>query len=128
MKAGLTVGTNREEHFTVTKQFSVQIGKVSVLSTPSLVELMERTSRLILDQFLTGDEASVGASIEVRHLAPTPTGAEVKVTSRVTAISGRRVDFSISAYDALEKIGEGSHQRVVVDLSQFQKRANEKHR
>jgi len=126
MKAGLIAGLSREEHFVATKELSVEIGKATVLSTPSLVRLMERTSRLILDQFLTENEASVGASIQMKHLAPTPIGAEVRVVSRVAAVSGRRVDFSIEAYDSLEKIGEATHQRFVVELKKFQSRVDEK--
>jgi predicted thioesterase len=120
MKTELTIGAKREEHFTVTKEFSVQIGKASVLSTPSLVWFMERTSRLILDPYLTDGEVSVGANVKVVHLAPTPTGSEVRVVSHVALVSGRRIDFSIEAYDAFEKIGEATHQRVVVTLSKFE--------
>lgn len=126
MKAGLIAGLSHEERFATTKELSAEIGKATVLSTPSLVRLMERTSRLILDQFLMENEASVGASIQVKHLAPTPIGAEVRVVSRVVAVSGRRVDFSIEAYDSLEKIGEATHQRFVVELNKFQSRVDEK--
>lgn len=126
MKTSLVVGAKREKKFNVTKQLSVQIGKASVLSTPSLVLLMERTSRQLLDTCLTADEASVGARIDVRHLAPTPTGSTVRVVSQVRSISGRQVEFMVEAYDAFEKIGEATHQRVVVTLSKFKNRVHEK--
>jgi predicted thioesterase len=126
MKTDLGVGAKREEKFTVTKELSVRVGKVSVLSTPSLVLLMERTSRLLLDPCLIADEASVGARIDVRHLAPTPTGSEVRVVSHVLSISGRQIDFMVEAYDAFEKIGEAAHKRVVVTLGKFKDRVEEK--
>jgi predicted thioesterase len=126
MKTGLTIGAKREEHFNVTKELSVQIGKASVLSTPSLVWFMERTSRLILEPYLMDGEASVGANIKVVHLAPAPTSSEVRVVSHVVSVAGRRIDFSIEAYDAFEKIGEATHQRVVVTVSKFETHMEEK--
>ena len=126
MRTGLVVEAKREEKFTVTKELSVRVGKVSVLSTPSLVLLMERTSRRLLDPCLTAGEASVGARIDVRHLAPTPTGSEVRVVSHVLSISDHQIDFMVEAYDAFEKIGEATHQRVVVTLSKFKDRVEKK--
>ena len=126
MKTEIPTGAKREEHFNVTKELSVQIGKASVLSTPSLVWFMERTSRLLLEAYLMDGEASVGANIKIVHLAPAPTGSEVRVVSHVAAVAGRRIDFSIEAYDALEKIGEATHQRVVIMLSKFESHVEEK--
>ena len=126
MKADLAIGAKRQERFTVTKELSVQIGKASVLSTPSLVLFMERASRQLLRPYLTDGEASVGANIKIVHLAPAPTGSEVRVVSHVAAVAGRRIDFSIEAYDAFEKIGEATHQRVVVMLSKFESHVEEK--
>jgi len=126
MKTEIPTGAKREERFNVTKELSVQIGKASVLSTPSLVWFMERTSRLLLEAYLMDGEASVGANIKIVHLAPAPTGSEVRVGSHVAAVVGRRIDFSIEAYDAFEKIGEATHQRVVVMLSKFESHVEEK--
>jgi predicted thioesterase len=126
MKSGLRPGASREEHYGVTKELSIQVGNVAVLSTPSLVNLMELTSRLLLAPFLQDDEQSVGSSISVKHLAPTPVGGDLRVVSRVTAISGRRVDFEVEAYDQVEKVAEAAHQRYVAELSKFQERVDRK--
>ena len=126
MRSGLTIGASREEHYKVTKELSIQVGGVAVLSTPSLVNLIEHTSRLLLAPYLQEDEQSVGSSINVKHIAPTPVGGDLRVVSRVTGISGRRVDFTVEAYDQAEKVGEAAHQRYVVELSKFQQRVEQK--
>lgn len=93
----------------------------NVLSTPSMISEMEETCRLLLkDQLLIeSDLDSVGTLVNVRHLAATPVGAIVVFKAKVTSIDGRRVLFDVEASDNLEKIGEGQHERVIINVSHF---------
>ena len=94
-------------------------GGVPAFGTPALVALMERAAVNALRRHLKDDEESVGASISVRHLAPTPVGKRVRAEATVAAVEGRRISFSVVAYDSSGKVGEGTHERVVVDREQF---------
>ena len=93
----------------------------NVLSTPSMISEMEETCRLLLkDQLLIeSDLDSVGTLVNVRHLAATPVGAIVVFKAKARSIDGRRVLFDVEASDNLEKIGEGQHERVIINVSHF---------
>lgn len=93
-----------------------------VFSTPSMINLMEHAAREQLRPFLESDEESVGVTIQVEHLAATPIGAQVRAVARVTSIQGKLIDFEITAYDATEKIGRGTHRRAVIHTSRFAER------
>ena len=93
----------------------------NVLSTPSMISEMEETCRLLLkEQFLLeSDWDSVGTLVNVRHTAATPVGATVVFKARATSTEGRRIIFDVEASDNLEKIGEGQHERVLINVSHF---------
>jgi len=93
--------------------------EAAVFSTPSMIGLMEYAARKALEPCLEPGEESVGVSVEVSHLAPTPLGASVKAVAKVVEAEGRRVDFEVSAFDGEEKIGEGRHRRAAIRLSSF---------
>ncbi len=96
-------------------------GSVPVLATPWLVAFMERTAHQQLAAALPADLTSVGVQMDIRHLAPTPLGGLVTVTAEVKEVAGRHIHFSIQAWDEQEKIGEGSHERVIVNTDRFLK-------
>lgn len=93
-----------------------------VLSTPSLVDWMESTSRDNAGSLLNPGEDTVGVSVHVRHLAPTPLGMKVRVVSKVTKVEGRIYTFEIEAFDEIEKIGEATHERASVLVTKFASR------
>ncbi|MGB9604304.1 MAG: thioesterase family protein [Bryobacteraceae bacterium] len=97
-----------------------------VLSTPSLIGLFEMACRNLLRHFLPPGSDSVGAWVEVRHLAPTPLGMEVTLEVEIIGVDGRRVRFRLEASDEREKIAEGSHERVVIDVERFASRVQQK--
>lgn len=101
-------------------------GAVSVFATPEMVRLMERAAVNALASHLEPGQQSVGAMVNVRHLAPTPVGATVTARAELTAADGRRLTFHVTANDGVEKIGEGTHERVIIDLARFQARAEAK--
>ncbi|MCI0562196.1 MAG: thioesterase family protein [Nitrososphaera sp.] len=100
----------------------------NVLSTPSMIAEMEETCRLLLKEQAIPDPEwdSVGTIVEIRHLAATPVGAEVLLKANVTSVEGRRVMFSVEAHDKLEKIGDGRHERVIINVPRFRAKFDEK--
>jgi fluoroacetyl-CoA thioesterase len=93
----------------------------NVLSTPSLIAEMEETCRLLLkEQFISDPNCdSVGTLVEIKHIAATPVGAEVLLKAKVVSANGRRTMFEVQAFDDLEKIGEGRHERYTIDIHEF---------
>jgi predicted thioesterase len=125
----IEVGMKHEATFQVDEQytaFHIGSGSLRVLATPSMIGFMERISHQLLTRCLPEGYSSVGAVVDVRHLAPTPMGWTVRVTSEVIEVEGRKVTLAVEAWDELEKIGEGRHQRVVIDLNRFLQRVEAK--
>jgi fluoroacetyl-CoA thioesterase len=100
----------------------------NVLSTPSMIAEMEETCRLLLkEQFVRDAEwDSVGTIVDIRHLAATPVGAEVSLRAKVVSVEGRRVMFEVEARDGLERVGEGRHERFIINVPRFRAKFNEK--
>lgn len=123
------IGTKEEVTYTVDEQFTARhigSGALRVLATPAMIGFMGRTSHEMLARRLPQGLSSVGVVVEVRHLAPTPFGATVRVTSQVIAVDGRRVTLAVEAWDDQEKVGEGRHERAIIDLPRFLKRVEDK--
>ena len=93
----------------------------NVFSTPSMISEMEETCRLLLkEQFLTSNEwDSVGTLVNIKHIAATPVGAEIKLSAETISIQDRKILFKVSAKDKLEVIGEGEHERFVINIPRF---------
>ena len=89
------------------------------LSTPSLVTWMELTSRENAAPLLNPGEDTVGVSVEIKHLAPTPVGMKVRVVSKLQSVAGRIYSFEIEAFDEVEKIGEATHVRASINVAKF---------
>jgi len=97
-----------------------------VLATPVMILVMENAALNALKPYLEEGESAVGTAVDVRHLAATPVGREVRATAEVVKVEGRRVDFKVSASDGAEEIGNGTHQRIVIVLRSFNERLAEK--
>ncbi|MEC9093487.1 MAG: enoyl-CoA hydratase-related protein [Planctomycetota bacterium] len=97
-----------------------------VFSTPSMINLMEHAARKAMAPFLSPGEESVGVDVEVKHLAGTPLGNEIKAVATVTQVDKNIVSFEIQAYDGWEKIGTGIHRRAVVEISKIAERVTHK--
>jgi len=101
-------------------------GLVPVLSTPHLVALMEGAAQTMLTPYLEPGQSSVGTGIDIRHLAATPVGMRIRVCAEVTELALPRVCFRVEAWDAVEKIGEGEHERFIIDTARFMARVARK--
>jgi predicted thioesterase len=118
----VSVGLRGEAAVTVDQRntaIAMGSGNVPVFATPALIALMERAAVNALRRHLDEGEDSVGVAVAVRHLAPTPVGKRVRAEAEVTAVEGRRVTFAVRAFDAVEKVGEGTHERMLVDREGF---------
>jgi predicted thioesterase len=131
MKSAPKIGTTGEHRFIVAQEHAITFasdGMPAVLSTPNLIAIMERTAREAIAPFLEPDERSVGMEVELRHLAPTPLGAQVTVATRVIGVTGRFVDFQIEARDSQDLIARGVHKRAVIRTGAFTRRVQSKAR
>jgi len=96
-----------------------QFGLPAVLSTPQIVNLMETAAYTAMAPFLKEGQSSVGASINIKHLAATPIGMKVRFRAEVIAMEGRRLTFKVEAWDEVEKVAEGEHGRFIIDIKRF---------
>jgi fluoroacetyl-CoA thioesterase len=94
-------------------------GLVPVFSTPALVGLMESAAVAALAGHLSPGQTTVGGHIDVRHLAASPVGMQVRARAELTAVEGRKLVFKLQAWDEVELIGEADHERFVVELDRF---------
>jgi predicted thioesterase len=101
-------------------------GSVAVLATPEMVRLMERAGVAAVDHLLPDGHQTVGIGVDVRHLAATPLGMKVRATATLKEIDGRRLTFEVKAWDEVELVGEGIHERMIIDVARFLKRVQQK--
>lgn len=125
----LQAGLSARVQLTVTEAMlasRVGSGLVDVFSTPELVRLLEQTAVTSLRGALPAGQTSVGSTIQIAHLAPTPAGMQITATATLTAVEGRKLSFDVSACDEVELIAQGTHQRYVVDEARFRQKAQAK--
>jgi len=101
-------------------------GMPAVVSTPNIIQFLERTARHTLTPHLEADERSVGLEIDIRHLAPTPVGQTIHCRAQVIAADGRQFTFQIEARDDHEVIVRGLHKRAVIRTESFTRRVKAK--
>ncbi len=101
---------------------AVGAGGVEVFGTPMMIALMENASWGAVADGLDEGYVTVGTLINVHHLAATPLGQQVRATAELIEIDGRRLVFKVEAYDEQQKVGEGRHERFIVNLERFLQR------
>jgi len=94
-------------------------GGVPVYATPMMVLAMEEAALNAVDPLLEQGKATVGYSLDIRHLAATPIGMRVTAKAELIAVDGRMLTFRVEAFDEVERIGEGTHVRAVIDMERF---------
>jgi predicted thioesterase len=105
---------------------SIGSGKVPVLATPVMINLIEAAALAAVEHLLPAGHQSLGIHLDVRHFAATPIGMNVTATAELTAVEGRTLSFRVEARDDKEPIGGGTHQRVVVNVARFDERVQRK--
>jgi fluoroacetyl-CoA thioesterase len=101
-------------------------GAVQVLATPQVALLMERAGVAAVDYLLPEGYRTVGAYLDVRHLAPTPIGMEVVASAELLQVEGRRLTFRVEVRDEVELVGEGTHERAIINVQKFGDRVAQK--
>jgi fluoroacetyl-CoA thioesterase len=99
-----------------------QSGNVPVFSTPRLVALMEAAAVKAVVGHLAPGDTSVGVRVEISHLAATPVGESVRAEAELVQVDGRTLRFCVEAWDEHQKIGDGTHDRMVVNYQRFVER------
>lgn len=94
-------------------------GSVPVFATPAMAVLVEAAAIHALAGVLGDDQTTVGVYLDLQHLAATPIGLTVRAEARLTKVEGRRLTFRVAAFDDVEQIGAGTHQRMLVDTARF---------
>jgi fluoroacetyl-CoA thioesterase len=127
--SNIPIGTKGEKKILVTSEVSIDfLGQegARVLSTPHMIGYMERTCRDTVLPLLDPGNDTVGTQVNVWHLAASPIGMVVTFTAEVISVGGRRVQFRVEARDEKEKIGEGTHERAIINVAKFATRLAEK--
>jgi fluoroacetyl-CoA thioesterase len=101
-------------------------GKVRVLATPVMINLFEAAALACCEQHLPEGHQSLGIHLDVRHIAATPVGMRVTASAELVKIDGRTLSFRVEAHDERELIGDGLHERVVVNVERFDQRVQKK--
>lgn len=101
-------------------------GRVRVLATPVMINMMEAAALDAIERLLPDGHQSLGTHLNVGHYAATPVGMTLRATAEVTKIDGRNIEFRVEAFDDKERIGDGTHVRVVVNVQRFDKRIQKK--
>lgn len=127
----MQVGIKGEKTITVTAQMlanNVGSGLVAVFATPMMIAFVEGTAAESVAPFLDDGKTTVGTMMQMTHVAATPEGMQVRFETEVTEVSpnGRAFTYKVAAYDEAGLIGEGTHQRVVVDREKFEQKAQQK--
>ncbi|MGP1610077.1 MAG: thioesterase family protein [Candidatus Cryptobacteroides sp.] len=94
-------------------------GTVRVLATPMMIALMEKTSRISVKPYLEEGEETVGIHVNVSHVASTPIGKKVWCDTELIEIDRRRLVFKVAVYNDNGLVGEGTHERFVIDVARF---------
>lgn len=118
----ITIGTKGRSETVVTEQNTadaVGSGLVPVFATPFMIALMENAAAGALLPHLAEDEGSVGTHLDVSHDAATPIGMKVWAEAEVTAVEGKKITFTVSAFDEAGPIGKGTHERFIIKPEKF---------
>lgn len=125
----LNIGIKGKEENTVNTENSAKTmgsGTLDVFATPSMIALMEKTAWKSVQNHLEDGQGTVGISLNVKHVAATPLGMKVYCESELTEVDGKKLVFTVKAFDEAGLIGEGTHERFVITNEKFQQKTNDK--
>jgi fluoroacetyl-CoA thioesterase len=131
MKVPPKIGTTSEKQFVVERIHAIDFASdrmPAVLSTPWLIWFLEHTAREAVLPWLDSDESTVGMSVEINHVAPTPVGQKVTCLARVVRVEDTRISFQLEARDEQEVIAKGFHILQIIKVDRFAKRVQRKSR
>lgn len=101
-------------------------GDLEVFATPAMIALMEKAATLAVAEYLPEGSSTVGTMLNIKHIASTPVGMTVAAQATLIEVDGKRLIFTVDAFDGKDKIGEGQHERFIINVDKFMTRANGK--
>jgi predicted thioesterase len=125
----LKAGSSFEIEMTVEEKdtaVSYGSGSLRVFATPAMTALMEKAALQAAAPYLDEGYTTVGTKLDISHMAATPAGMKVRARAELTKVDGRRLTFRVEAYDEADKIGEGIHERYIVNAESFTERVYKK--
>lgn len=127
--AALRPGLQGEAELVVAEQHTaprVGSGRVHVLATPVMINLIEAAALAAVEHLLPPGHQSLGTVLNIRHIAATPVGMRVSASVQLREVDGRTLRFAVSCADEKDLIGDGTHERVVVNVAKFDERVQRK--
>ncbi len=127
----MNTGIKGLQEVVVTEEMSARVmksGELNVYATPCMIALVEETAWKSVAGELEEGQGTVGTLLNVKHVAATPIGMKVHCETILTEIDRRRLVFDVKVYDEAGLIGEGTHERFIVDNQKFQEKADQKNR
>ena len=125
----LEIGIKGQKEIIVTKEVTAKAvgsGTLEVFATPAMIALMENTAYESIAEYLEEGCGTVGTSLDVKHISATPLGMKVTCETELIKVEGRALTFSVKAIDECGLIGEGTHERFIIQEEKFQAKANGK--
>lgn len=125
----LEIGIKGQQDLMVTEEnsaLSLGSGLLEVFATPAMIALMEKTAWKSVAPYLNDSEGTVGTLMNVSHIAATPIGMQVRCESELIQVDGRKLVFHVAAFDQQGKIGEGQHERIVINNAKFMEKVLKK--
>jgi len=122
----LKAGMKDEMVWEVTEELCTTRGEYSVFSTPAMTRFVEMTASKLVAPHLKPGQGQVGLQVNIRHLAPTPKGKQVRCEVELIAVDRRKLTFKMKVFDDVEQIGEAEHDRFIVDLDKYMARLKAK--
>lgn len=125
----MQIGITGKQAITVTEEKTAQAmgsGTLPVFATPAMIALMENTASKSVEAKLDEGAGTVGTLINVKHVAATPVGMDVTCETKLVEVDRKRLVFEVKAYDAAGVIGEGTHERFIIDNERFLAKAEAK--
>ena len=120
--------TAERENFVTEKNTALALksGSLKVLATPEMIRLIEETAAELVEKNLPSESTSVGISLDIKHTAPTPVGMKFRAEVKIVSVDGRKIVLEVAAFDERGQIGNGIHERFIVDKNKFQSKADAK--
>ena len=125
----MQIGITGKQTITVTEEKTAQAmgsGTLPVFATPAMIALMENTASKSVEAKLGEGAGTGGTLINVKHVAATPVGMDVTCETKLVEVDRKRLVFEVKAYDAAGVIGEGTHERFIIDNERFLAKAEAK--
>ena len=125
----LETGIKGKEEITVNESNTAKAlgsGGLDVFATPAMIALSEKTALMSIKDYLEEGTSTVGTKVDMSHIAATPVGMKVTCETELIEVDRRRLVFSVTVYDEVEKIAEGTHERFIIYNEKFQEKANTK--